>query len=598
MDKLKNNNSLKIKITFFILLQIFFVFFLVVNFKTPLLGEDYALLHNGPFKDIGDYFSTIIPALKKQMSSWMVRMGNPLTIIWLSFDKSIYNIAVSIVSIIFFFLIFFYGNARKPNVNSIGDLIGFFVPASLMMFLSPSIGDLFFWCNGSLNYLWPLCILLLCAIPYRLYLSEKSINIENPILIILYCIICFISGFTNENTPPVIITLVAILIIRDLYLKKKPPKWLIFSFLSICTGWLGLVTNSTTRFRSMYYRNMFGLSEHATINELIDNTLRVGYLFLKSGYAFVVLFVVLSVLFVFILKSKKLENESNYKCLFIENIFLVLLTFISAAALVFAPYTELRSFTFIHAIILATISNLLVSLYGISNHKQKLGVSIVSTIILISTFLLFVNIYNEYNDYYEFDTQRTCDIKSEVSAGKTTIYAPKNFIENRIMNNREIYIYGNDLGQGGNSYLNYFGVKKVIWYDKVNSQIDPTTITLAEQSTNANIELINGKSEQNNSVLLSDGIFNISGWAIDEVDENSPSKMFIKIGDKYYQAKLGNREDVAKYFNNRKYRESGFNCSIPTKDIKQGKYKIILCIISNSGEKRYEVDSGKTIEFK
>ncbi|MFN1909066.1 hypothetical protein ACK2FV_05615 [Clostridioides difficile] len=108
------------------------------------MGEDYALLYNGPFKDIGDYFSIIMAALEKQMSTWMVRMGNPLTIIWLSFDKSIYNIAVSFVSMIFFFLIFFYGNARKPNVNNLGDLIGFFVPASLMMFLSPSIGDLFF----------------------------------------------------------------------------------------------------------------------------------------------------------------------------------------------------------------------------------------------------------------------------------------------------------------------------------------------------------------------------------------------------------------------------------------------------------------------
>lgn len=598
MDKLKKNNNLKIKIIFFILLQIFFIFFLVVNFKTPLLGEDYALLYNGPFKDIGDYFSTIMAALEKQMSTWMVRMGNPLTIIWLSFDKSIYNIAVSFVSMIFFFLIFFYGNARKPNVNNLGDLIGFFVPASLMMFLSPSIGDLFFWCNGSLNYLWPLCILLLCAIPYRLYLSEKNINIKNPILIILYCIACFISGFTNENTPPVIITLVAALIIRDLYLKKKPPKWIVFSFISICAGCIGLVVNSTTRFRSMYYRNMFGLPEHATINELINNVLRVGYLFLKSGFAFVIIFLILSLLFIFILKSQKTENEFKYKHLFAENMFFILLTFISAAALVFAPYTELRSFTLIHTIILATISNLLVNLYEISSHKQRLGLSSISIITLLSTFLLFINIYNEYNDYYKFDTQRTCDIKSQVAAGKTTVYASKNFIENRTMNNREFYIYGNDLGQGGNFYSDYFGAKKIIWYDKIDSNIDPATINLSSESTDVNVELINGNSEQDNSSLLSDGIFNVSGWAIDKVAGNSPSKVFIKIDDKYYQARTVIREDVAKYFDNKKYKKAGFECSIPTKDIKKGKHKVTLCVISNDGEKRYEVDSGKSIEFK
>lgn len=113
-----------------------------------------------------------------------------------------------------------------------------------------------------------------------------------------------------------------------------------------------------------------------------------------------------------------------------------------------------------------------------------------------------------------------------------------------------------------------------------------------------NVELINGNSEQDNSSLLSDGIFNVSGWAIDKVAGNSPSKVFIKIDDKYYQARTVIREDVAKYFDNKKYKKAGFECSIPTKDIKKGKHKVTLCVISNDGEKRYEVDSGKSIEFK
>lgn len=63
-----------------------------------------------------------------------------------------------------------------------------------------------------------------------------------------------------------------------------------------------------------------------------------------------------------------------------------------------------------------------------------------------------------------------------------------------------------------------------------------------------------------NTIKVDEKFLCLSGWAIDYINETSYSNLFIKINGRLYKSDSHlNRPDVAEYFNNEKYTNSGFN---------------------------------------
>lgn len=72
-------------------------------------------------------------------------------------------------------------------------------------------------------------------------------------------------------------------------------------------------------------------------------------------------------------------------------------------------------------------------------------------------------------------------------------------------------------------------------------------------------------------------------WAVDARAEEAASGVYIKINDAYYPAYYGiSRPDVANYFKNRKYKNSGFEACIPMNRLKPGNNTIQAFVVGKN----------------
>jgi hypothetical protein len=457
------------------------------------------------------------------------RIGDILSSLWLNLGtllgigKKLFSFLNTIVTLLFFILIFFWSNCRLPNIKSIKDLAIFSAIPILFLLCCFSIGEIFIWCTGATNYLWAGSILLGVAIPYRKYLHDENYKTKNK-LILGYVIVSYIAAFTNENTVPIIILLGGFLILRDFVKKgiKKIPVWLFLSVFFMGIGYSILLFSPNTRRRTLVYRDMFNLPEKMSFGEIRNNIERVFQYFTDSNYRFIIiLFSVLFSLFciyffknmnISLINTKNIKeykphlfiisiitigilfiisflNNNHFRISFIyfilllyfaiitylllmkwinikklyENIFILLVSSISIAALFFAPYTEIRTFFFVQILIISIIvriNYIALTTFPVGVNKYLKYIPNICFCLLSIIFL--DRLLNWTLDYSKFDYLRTESIKRQVAEGKTSVIAKIYPIEkNKYLNTREIWL--RDLRYRSKNYERFQGVEKIIW---------------------------------------------------------------------------------------------------------------------------------------
>jgi hypothetical protein len=507
-----------------------FAYLLFVNLKTPIIGEDYAfiLYANNKSDLLKLIFNKIIDWFNyNSLARFNQRIGDTIATLWLNLGgifgigKTLFSILNAIVAFLFFTLIFFWSNCRLPNLKSIKDLAVFSTIPILFLICNFSIGEIFFWCDGSANYLWAGSILLGVAIPYRKYLHDTHYKMKN-ILIFGYIIVSYIAAFTNENSVPIIILLGGFLILRDLVKKgiKKIPIWLLLSVLSMGIGYSILLFSPNTKRRSLVYRDMFNLPDNMTLGEIKNNIVRVIHTFFDSNYRFIIVFIIIFFLFcLYQIKLKKLTRTTlNYMniytprsfiilsstigLLFIisfithnilrisfaffillilllliflmlfrlsnhfklyENLFLLFLSSISIIALFFAPYTEPRTFFFVQIFLLVIIIRINYILLSSFSTMQNKWIKYIPNICLCFLSIIFLNSLLKWTlDYSQFDRLRSESIRRQVQEGKKTVIAKMYPIErNKYLNTREEWI--RYIPHSGDNYTRFHGAKEIVW---------------------------------------------------------------------------------------------------------------------------------------
>jgi len=477
------NKKQMINKLWFVYIGLLMTFLLFTNIKTPLMGEDYGFILNKNNKIllIKQIYNNIINIFFPNHESWNIRIGETLTSLWLNLGyflgvgKTLFSILNAIVAFLFFIIIYFWTNCRLPNIDNINDLFLFSSIPILFLICSFSLGEIFFWCDGSTNYLWSGTILLGVALPYRKYLNDLNYKMKNN-KIFGYMIVSYIAGFTNENTVPIIILLGVFLLFRDIVMEryKNIPAWLIYSILSMGAGYSILLFSPSTKKRTIVYRNMFNLPEKMSIDELNNNFINVVSSFISSNYMYL-LFLFLGficLLIIIYINSKKneignvshnflLDIKSN---IFIENILLFTISIISIIALFFSPYTEPRSFLFIQVFIIILIIQLNSMLLYTSFSGIKKYIIYLPNICFsfISIFFIFQLSFWTL-DYSKFDRLRSESIKKQIEEGKKFIIAKKYKIEsNRYLNTRESWIRDTEYG-GEYCYKKYHTIENITW---------------------------------------------------------------------------------------------------------------------------------------
>ncbi|MCL2763704.1 MAG: DUF6056 family protein [Treponema sp.] len=525
---MKNNMISNIKIShilWFVYIVIIFTYLLIINIKTPIIGEDFAHLYYN--ENNSELIKSIINGVLAKLNPgdltfFNLRHGDTFVQLWLNLGvlfgigKHLFSVLNVIITIIFFLLIYFWSNCRLPDIKSFNDLVIFMTIPLLFLICSYSIGELFFWCSGAAGYIWTSTILLSVAMPYRKYLNDDSYRMKN-IYIFIYMLLSYYAAFTNENTVPVIILLGGFLLLRDIIKKgiKNISIWLLLSVLSMGAGYSVLIFSPNTARRTLVYRDMFNLPEKISFNEIKNNMDRVIQLFLESNYRFIILFFIclfIGLLIYFIYNKKNINIGMNIKAIILcitigfmlilpfirdnilriiiigifinglvfiilfinrkndkikilyDNYFILLISLISIITLFFAPYTEIRSFIFIQIFIITIIIRINNEVLYISLKEKNNIIKYIPNfcISLISIFYI-IRLTTWTFDYYDFNKMRMESINNQIRLGETNIIAKIYHTErNKYINTREEWIKDSRYG-GQWYYTRYLNIDNIVW---------------------------------------------------------------------------------------------------------------------------------------
>ncbi len=225
MGKIKLNKELcKLIVVITIMIGVY----LVLNALTPMIADDFA------YKGSQGLIDILINEYQQYMS-WSGRsVAHIITRFFLMYRGAVFDVANSIVTVAFFYLICFNIQPQK-RVNI------FILTFSAFVFflLTPDYGQIFLWLTGACNYLWTMTSMLLFLLPYSTKMSNGEVKLKGikmHIFSVMMLIGGVIAGWCNENTSGGVLLLVIGSIAWELLHKKKVPMWMILGLLGNSVG--------------------------------------------------------------------------------------------------------------------------------------------------------------------------------------------------------------------------------------------------------------------------------------------------------------------------------------------------------------------------
>ena len=417
-----------------------FFLFLALNFKTPLIGEDYALLSFYPSENIHfgiELFSKMGARILLQINGWNVRVGEQLSIFWGCFDKHYFDFFNSLMFLYFLFLIRIYAFKNKYRTRE--ALVSLLTSVVLLFLFQPAFGEIFFWKTGSTNYLWAICLLLTFALPLRFYIGAERIDIigNSKAKLLLFAFLGFFAGVTNENTVGTFWLLYLFVIFISFVQKKGLPRWIYFTFLSYTAGFVYMLKAPSTAIRMAYYKVAYNIGS-LTIKDYLNRAIAIIFSFFSANYAYVLICLIFLLISFYV-------NEKNHavdRLRFSECLLFLFLSSLSCGALILSPYIELRAFLLTDFMLLVCISyylNYVISYTSKTFQKILYGTGALT---IVGFFMITSRIYNEYCDYYSFcKTREQSILQSSNAIISWEVYRWP--VASRTLNTREDYLQYN-----------------------------------------------------------------------------------------------------------------------------------------------------------
>ncbi|QFJ56310.1 DUF6056 family protein [Pseudobutyrivibrio xylanivorans] len=449
---------------YFIIDMVIFTFFLIINIHTPLIAEDYALLAIYPYEKVSnpiEILARMSAKVIKQMLTWNVRVGEQLSIVFGCFDKDIFNVLNTLMSLYFLLLIQLY--AFKTERSIYRKLISTITAFSLIILCQPVLGEIFFWKTGSTNYLWGMCILLTFALPLRFIIGENSIDIIGNSVKknILFCLLGLVAGITNENTVGAVWIVYLVYIIWGKIKSKKHPLWIYTTFLFYTIGFVFMLKAPSTKIRVDYYNNKIGVGK-LTIYDYFIRACRVVGKFIYYDYMYILLTIIL-IIICYHFKKKVSLDISFFECL----IMLFILGTLSSGALILSPYIEIRAFFLTQFMMLVCMVYYMCELLECAKVKISVvsgGIIVGLTLLLALTMHNIFSVYSDYQNYCEKRNYAALMLKEDFYWGEYWKHPSE-----RILNTREVLL--RETPNFSQKYYNkdFDVIKKAIWDLEIDS---------------------------------------------------------------------------------------------------------------------------------
>lgn len=194
---------------------------LALNVHTPLMMDDYdysfSWATGGRLAGVAD----IIASQAAHYAMWGGRsVTHFLAQLFLYLGKPVFNVANTLAYLGLLVEICLLGRKR----GEAPDWRMLLAAHALLVFLVPFFGVVFLWLDGACNYLWGTALALL---PLLIIKSEREggfFDTDGPRG--LFAVpLCFIAGWTNENTACGVLAAAVLLLAYDVWTKRKIRAW-------------------------------------------------------------------------------------------------------------------------------------------------------------------------------------------------------------------------------------------------------------------------------------------------------------------------------------------------------------------------------------
>lgn len=216
-----------------------FGYFLLVNYLTPLAGDDLCYQYIYGTTNRVENILDVLHSQRTLYQTWSGRLVVHAIDQWfLIYDKWLFDIANTVVFLMLVLLIY-YCVYRTCISNSF--LV--FLYAALW-FSIPGVGVSIIWQTMSCNYLWGSTLVFLCFTPYLISV-QRGIVPTSSYKMILYTLgmflMGFVSGWTIEVGGAMLLSGIIFVMVFFVYKHKSVYAWQISGFIGAAVGYAILI---------------------------------------------------------------------------------------------------------------------------------------------------------------------------------------------------------------------------------------------------------------------------------------------------------------------------------------------------------------------
>lgn len=215
-----------------LLLAVIGVTMFLLNAHTPLMMDDYDYSFSW---STGELLSGVSDILASQAVHYRIWGGRSvvhfLAQLFLYIGKPVFNAANALMYLLLLLEIVYLGGKREAR----WDWRLLMIAHVVLFFAVPFFGVVFLWLDGACNYLWGTALAL---VPLIIARSERENGFfdTNRARGWLALPLCFLAGWTNENTACGVLAACFLLMIWDAWRGRKVRAWRIAAFAAQALG--------------------------------------------------------------------------------------------------------------------------------------------------------------------------------------------------------------------------------------------------------------------------------------------------------------------------------------------------------------------------
>lgn len=414
-----------------------FAVMLLLNFLSPLAGDDFAHYYGME----GEHVTSVGGIIRNMKIFRNTTNGRVvphfLVYFFLMFPKPVFNIINAAVSALVAFSAFRYLDEEK---NTASLLVLLALPAAIWLF-SSAFGEIFLWLSGAVNYSWGLLLDLTFIYPFFcVYTGRKCAlldeNKKGTLLRFLFLLLAAVTGAYSENGATATIFTAGILWLLIWKKSRKFPSYMFIACVFAFGGFLFLMLAPAT-------------GSTRIGNKIMENIWYCRVLTKQYCTVLLITYAICFVLHFFTVRDRKKEVFSAI---------LVCAGLLSVAVFIFAAYIPPRSFMIIVSFLILAI---LVLAQDIARTSLRYTLLVPAAALLVAFSLSFFGGIKDIVFLHTQEKERLEIIAQSKTSGVSEVFLPK-----YTANTMYSVTYDEELSENCEYWYNgliakYYGLKSV-----------------------------------------------------------------------------------------------------------------------------------------